>query len=251
MNENITSILTANIPAPIVSNKITTLYDIFANSGLSFILIIFVGIRWLISVVGIILNLLLFWITIRTKSLNSCCNYLIAIDALFTAIYQTSNSISMFVVLTGINFINLDICFYLMIYSILSTMMTTCLTFFIGFDRLLSVLFPFIFGSNEYSRRIIIMSTSISAIYAFFMIWESYQLNITIPKTPVICSISDCFQQDVGQMSFRNSFIIIAFSTLNYILICILIKYRSSTTLFNKSKFLNLFSFINLRNKGC
>jgi len=49
----------------------------------------------------------------------------------------------MFIVLSGINFINLDICFYFMIYSILSTMMTNCLTFFIGFDRLLSVLFPF------------------------------------------------------------------------------------------------------------
>jgi len=67
INENITIFSTTNIPSPIVSNKITSLYDIFANSGLSFILITFVGIRWLISVVGTVLNLLLFWITIKTK----------------------------------------------------------------------------------------------------------------------------------------------------------------------------------------
>uniref|UniRef100_A0A1I8C0X4 G_PROTEIN_RECEP_F1_2 domain-containing protein n=1 Tax=Meloidogyne hapla TaxID=6305 RepID=A0A1I8C0X4_MELHA len=139
--ESINSLtLSSTYPATTVSN--TRIYDIFANYGPSFVLITFVGIRWFISVVGTIFNLLLFWITFTDKSLNSSCNYLIAMDALFTAIYQTSNSISLYIVLTGINFINLDICFYLMIYSILSITMSLCLTFFIGFDRLLSVVFP-------------------------------------------------------------------------------------------------------------
>uniref|UniRef100_A0A914NYE5 G-protein coupled receptors family 1 profile domain-containing protein n=1 Tax=Meloidogyne incognita TaxID=6306 RepID=A0A914NYE5_MELIC len=134
--------LNSSTPPNLYSNTPATLYDTFASAGISYILIVFVGIRWLISIVGCIFNFVLFWITIKDKSLNSSCNYLIAIDALFTAIYQTSNSISMYVVLSGFNFINLDICFYLMIYSILSNTMSLCLNFFIGFDRLLSVLFP-------------------------------------------------------------------------------------------------------------
>ncbi|CAK5079410.1 unnamed protein product [Meloidogyne enterolobii] len=158
LNSSTPPILNLNTPA--------TLYDTFAGSGISYILVVFVGIRWLISIVGCIFNFLLFWITIKDKyfyklfgqitishsifrSLNSSCNYLIAIDALFTAIYQTSNSISMYVVLTGINFINLDICFYLLIYCILSNTMSLCLTFFIGFDRLLSVLFPITLVDNN------------------------------------------------------------------------------------------------------
>nr|CAD2154413.1 unnamed protein product [Meloidogyne enterolobii] len=211
LNSSTPPILNLNTPA--------TLYDTFASSGISYILIVFVGIRWLISIVGCIFNFLLFWITIKDKSLNSSCNYLIAIDALFTAIYQTSNSISMYVVLSGFNFINLDICFYLMIYSILSNTMSLCLNFFIGFDRLLSVLFPITFGMKKSSRLSVYCSIGISIIYAFFILWQCWQICITIPKTQVICSISDCYQKDVGQLSFRNSLIIIGFSTLNYILI--------------------------------
>nr|CAD2183375.1 unnamed protein product [Meloidogyne enterolobii] len=140
----------------------------------------------------------------------------------------------MYVVLTGINFINLDICFYLLIYCILSNTMSLCLTFFIGFDRLLSVLFPITFGMKKSSRLSVYCSIGISTIYAFFILWQCWQICITIPKTQVICSISDCYQKDVGQLSFRNSLIIIGFSTLNYILIWILLKYRSDNTLANK-----------------
>nr|CAD2168820.1 unnamed protein product [Meloidogyne enterolobii] len=226
LNSSTPPILDLNTPA--------TLYDTFASAGISYILIVFVGIRWFISIVGCIFNFVLFWITIKDKSLNSSCNYLIAIDALFTAIYQTSNSISMYVVLSGINFINLDICFYLLIYCILSNTMSLCLTFFIGFDRLLSVLFPITFGMKKSSRLSVYCSIGISTIYAFFILWQCWQICITIPKTQVICSISDCYQKDVGQLSFRNSLIIIGFSTLNYILIWILLKYRSDNTLANK-----------------
>ncbi|CAK5091010.1 unnamed protein product [Meloidogyne enterolobii] len=84
------------------------------------------------------------------------------------------------------------------------------------------------------SRLSVYCSIGISTIYAFFILWQCWQICITIPKTQVICSISDCYQKDVGQLSFRNSLIIIGFSTLNYILIWILLKYRSDNTLANK-----------------
>ncbi|KAF7627338.1 G_PROTEIN_RECEP_F1_2 domain-containing protein [Meloidogyne graminicola] len=177
------------------------------------------------------LILVLFQLKRFRSTLNSSCNYLIAIDALFTSIYQSSNSISMYIVLTGINFINLDICFYLMIYSIFSITMSLCSTFFIGFDRLLSVIFPITFAKNKNSRIILYFSIGISIIYSFYTLWSCMEICLSIPKTQVICSITDCFQKDLGQMSFRNSIIIIGCSTLNYIIIWIVIKYRS----YNKS----------------
>jgi len=65
-NQSINSLtpFSSTFPSPNTSN---TLFDIFANSGISFILITFVGIRWLISVVGTLFNLFLFWITITEK----------------------------------------------------------------------------------------------------------------------------------------------------------------------------------------
>ncbi|KAF7629150.1 G_PROTEIN_RECEP_F1_2 domain-containing protein [Meloidogyne graminicola] len=225
MNDNnISLIISSTLPSPK-----QTIYDIYVNSGPSLILIIFVGIRWLISIIGFLFNFLLFWITIKDKStLNSSCNYLIAIDALFTSIYQSSNSISMYIVLTGINFINLDICFYLMIYSIFSITMSLCSTFFIGFDRLISVIFPITFAKNKNSRIIIYFSIGISIIYSFYTLWSCMEICLSIPKTQVICSITDCFQKDLGQMTFRNNIIVILFSTLNYIIIWIVIKWRST-----------------------
>ncbi|KAF7629149.1 G_PROTEIN_RECEP_F1_2 domain-containing protein [Meloidogyne graminicola] len=229
MNDNNISLIISST----LSSPKQTIYDIYVNSGPSLILIIFVGIRWLISIIGFLFNFLLFWITIKDKStLNSSCNYLIAIDALFTSIYQSSNSISMYIVLTGINFINLDICFYLMIYSIFSITMSLCSTFFIGFDRLLSVIFPITFAKNKNSRIILYFSIGISIIYSFYTLWSCMEICLSIPKTQVICSITDY----LGQMSFRNSIIIIGCSTLNYIIIWIVIKYRSYNKSTNKSK---------------
>ena len=59
--------LNSSTPPNLYSNTPATLYDTFASAGISYILIVFVGIRWLISIVGCIFNLLLFWITIKDK----------------------------------------------------------------------------------------------------------------------------------------------------------------------------------------
>ena len=67
---NNTSVLmfSSTNPSLIASNiKPASLYDIFANSGPSFVLITFVGLRFLISAIGTVFNLLLFWITITDK----------------------------------------------------------------------------------------------------------------------------------------------------------------------------------------
>ena len=144
----------------------------------------------------------------------------------------------MYVALTGINFINLDICFYMMIYSILSITMSLCGTFFIGFDRLLSVLFPikFIliflnFLFKFFKIFIALVSTKIH-VYAFIFHLEFHQfihfiyfgnvgkyvlqylkrklfnifLNLFIHIfRQVICSLPDCYQKDAGQIvNFSN-----------------------------------------------
>uniref|UniRef100_A0A1I8BQU6 Uncharacterized protein n=1 Tax=Meloidogyne hapla TaxID=6305 RepID=A0A1I8BQU6_MELHA len=53
---------------------------------------------------------------------------------------------------------------------------------------------------NKNSRLVVYCSVGISSIYSFFILWQCWQICITIPKTYVICSISDCYQKDVGQL---------------------------------------------------
>uniref|UniRef100_A0A1I8B8D3 Uncharacterized protein n=1 Tax=Meloidogyne hapla TaxID=6305 RepID=A0A1I8B8D3_MELHA len=78
LNESINLLIFSSTNTPLSNNKILNLYDIFSNSGSSLILISFVGIRWSISVVGTLLNLLLVWITITDN-----CEYKLAFKRFF------------------------------------------------------------------------------------------------------------------------------------------------------------------------
>lgn len=76
------------------------------------------------------------------RSLHGTCNLFIAFDALAIAVYQCSNTISFYVVLSGKNFIPLGTCMPLLVYAVLAISLNLCATFLVGLDRLISVLFP-------------------------------------------------------------------------------------------------------------
>ncbi|KAH7699990.1 hypothetical protein AAVH_32896, partial [Aphelenchoides avenae] len=105
-------------------------------------IIVLLGIKMLIGLVGIVLNLQLVWVTYRTRSLHGICNVLIAMNAFCTAIYQVSFVISFAVVVDGRNLISLRLCYWLQVVPVFMKYFTLCQLIFIGIDRLKALILP-------------------------------------------------------------------------------------------------------------
>ncbi|KAF7627339.1 hypothetical protein Mgra_00009380 [Meloidogyne graminicola] len=51
------------------------------------------------------------------------------------------------------------------------------------------------FGVNKNSRIIVYFSIIISTIHSFYILWLCWQMCLSIPKTQVICNLTDCYQK--------------------------------------------------------
>ncbi|KAI1694918.1 serpentine type 7TM GPCR chemoreceptor srsx domain-containing protein [Ditylenchus destructor] len=119
-----------------------SLLTLYKHAGVSPVLVLIVGARWLIGTLGIVSNACLVYVTAKSSWLRSPCNILICINALLCAVCQYNHSVPMFLVLTGINFIPISTCFYFMALPLTANFMVNCYSLAIGIDRLISVLFP-------------------------------------------------------------------------------------------------------------
>ncbi|KAL3067874.1 hypothetical protein niasHS_016463 [Heterodera schachtii] len=120
----------------------TELYDLYKDAGQVPTEIVTNGILAVICFSGINLNMLLVYVTVKSKSLHSTCNILIAIYAFSISFILIGNSVTFFIVLFGINFISLQLCFYIQIIPLLFTAFAILLQLCIGIDRLVAISFP-------------------------------------------------------------------------------------------------------------
>ncbi|KAL3107500.1 hypothetical protein niasHT_014217 [Heterodera trifolii] len=118
------------------------LYDLYKDAGQVPIEIVTNGILAVICFSGITLNMLLVYVTVKSKALHSTCNILIAIYAFSISFLLIGNSVPFFIFLFGINFISLQLCFYIQIIPLIFSSFAILLQLCIGIDRLFGISFP-------------------------------------------------------------------------------------------------------------
>ncbi|KAL3096381.1 hypothetical protein niasHS_004347 [Heterodera schachtii] len=118
------------------------LYDLYKDAGQVPIEIVTNGILAVICFSGITLNMLLVYVTVKSKELHSTCNILIALYAFSISFILIGNAVPFFIFLFGINFISLQLCFYIQIIPLLFASFAVLLKLCIGIDRLFGVSFP-------------------------------------------------------------------------------------------------------------
>ncbi|KAL3110822.1 hypothetical protein niasHT_014759 [Heterodera trifolii] len=127
------------------------------------------------SSVGILFNAILVAATVKSKNLRSMCNLLIALDSAFSALFQLSALIILLLPSVGKNFVPICLCFYLQFLPYFGVLMSTCLVFQIGLERLLNVLFP-IWSKNGNSKLFHVILLLLSAISNGYLMWLQYEM---------------------------------------------------------------------------
>ncbi|KAL3089139.1 hypothetical protein niasHS_008504 [Heterodera schachtii] len=100
------------------------------------------GEKCVLSSIGILFNAILVATTVKSNKLHNTCNVLFALDSLFLALFQMNSLITLLIAAFGINFVPNSTCFYFQAVPLFSVLMSFCLMFQIGLERLANVLFP-------------------------------------------------------------------------------------------------------------
>ncbi|KAL3121284.1 hypothetical protein niasHT_008266 [Heterodera trifolii] len=133
------------------------------------------GAKCALSSVGILFNAILVAATVKSKKLRSMCNLLIALDLAFLALHQLNALITLLLPIVGTNLVPICLCFYLQLLPYFGVLMSTCLVFQIGLERLSNVIFP-IWSKNGNSKRFHAILLLLSAISNCYIMWLQYEM---------------------------------------------------------------------------
>ncbi|KAL3089143.1 hypothetical protein niasHS_008508 [Heterodera schachtii] len=125
-------------------NQQLTYVELFHQNGdqHTFVMWLIMGEKCVLSSVGILFNAILVATTVKSKKLHNTCNVLFAFDSLFMALFQLSPLITLLIAVFGISFVPNSTCFYLQALPVFSVLMSFCLMFQIGLERLANILLP-------------------------------------------------------------------------------------------------------------
>uniref|UniRef100_A0A914IGG1 G-protein coupled receptors family 1 profile domain-containing protein n=1 Tax=Globodera rostochiensis TaxID=31243 RepID=A0A914IGG1_GLORO len=217
-----------------------TYFDLFRqNGGHTAAMWLILGEKCALSLVGILFNAILVVATVKAKNLRSICNLLIAIDSAFLALFQLSALIAFLIALFGINFVPVSTCFYLQALPIFSVMMSFCVMFQIGLERLANVLFP-IWSMKKNSKRFHVGLLLFFILTNLFLIWLCYSAYYDV-NTMVMCTPSDITAKGLFYtIAFNRSVIMHILLIIIYIAIFLILKFKKGNQNFSKSIFRSL-----------
>uniref|UniRef100_A0A183BKF1 G_PROTEIN_RECEP_F1_2 domain-containing protein n=1 Tax=Globodera pallida TaxID=36090 RepID=A0A183BKF1_GLOPA len=143
----------------------------------------------MLSILGLIFNGALIFVTLRSRRLRSRCNALLAFDAVCGGIAFVCNIVTFAVVCSAQKFITLRQCFWLQfVPTIFMTLLLNSMLA-VGIDRLASVVVPF---------------------------W------------PVACTMNDLFQGEVGTALFGNAMFFTGLTILCYAIIWATLRFKKA-----------------------
>uniref|UniRef100_A0A915E7V4 G-protein coupled receptors family 1 profile domain-containing protein n=1 Tax=Ditylenchus dipsaci TaxID=166011 RepID=A0A915E7V4_9BILA len=129
-------------PAPFIFKD--EIYETYGKSGFSLVLFLLVSVKSLVALSGFLSNLFLVFVTMKHKSLHGSCNILIALNSLCCALFELSGLAAFGITITGLNFIPMDICSYILFLPLTGANCNLIFSLFIGIDRLLCIFAPFL-----------------------------------------------------------------------------------------------------------
>ncbi|KAL3102637.1 hypothetical protein niasHT_021843 [Heterodera trifolii] len=185
--------------------------------------------RWLLSLPGLLFNGALLHTIICQKSLRSTCSTLLAIGSFLDIVSLLTFSVTFVVTLSGQNFISLFTCYFLQLLPNLSIFSSVWIVFFVGFDRLIAVLFPL--RCNLLEKHLLLYISPMLFVtfgYSIYMVVMAANWALfTYPDWPVLCTNSDAFAFGMAaETALRNGLLIDCTSFLFYILVAIVLIFR-------------------------
>ncbi|KAF7632661.1 G_PROTEIN_RECEP_F1_2 domain-containing protein [Meloidogyne graminicola] len=201
-------------------------YEHFKENGLPLSFVLLITLRCLISMFGCLLNISLVYITIKTKTLHSTCNVLISINALCTAIFEPTLIIGLIISLSGINFIDLNSCFWLQVLPSFFGNLTLSTLVAIGFDRVVNIILSSFWITIQVRPLPYLTSLMfVCIIYSLFYVWQLFLISNEHPYLYVICSSpGECQQGERGKFLYLVNLFINIFLMFEYVFLWIIFK---------------------------
>nr|CAD2168136.1 unnamed protein product [Meloidogyne enterolobii] len=224
-----------------MTNNTDPIYVEFKDKGISAPLVLLISIKVFVCLIGIILNGDLVLITWKTKNLRGACNVQIALNAFSICIQQSSTFVTLFVVLSGKNFISLIYCGIIQIIPLFFSMFTNGIALSIGVDRLLSVLFPIWYALHDKRNYLVIIIIS-CCIYSVIVPVIGLKISLENPEIPVICTVIDTVQKEASWIVIMMLIVNLT-SVFCYINVWIILMFKKSSM---KKKQINVFKSLSM-----
>ncbi|KAL3102561.1 hypothetical protein niasHS_000889 [Heterodera schachtii] len=185
-------------------------FDRFGVGTFSMELFLSHSFRWLISLPGLLFNAALLNTIIREKSVHGTCATLLAIGSAVDFVFLLSFSVPFAISLVGQNMISNFDCFFLQFVPNFGLFSSVSVVFFVGIDRLISVLFPLWYCLLERHFFIYIFPMlTVTFGYSIYVLIEAAQLVLFVYKDwAVLCNNGDMFSFGMSAMVLRNGLVI-------------------------------------------
>ncbi|KAI3411009.1 hypothetical protein GPALN_003093 [Globodera pallida] len=209
-----------------------------------------IGEKCALSSVGILFNAILVVAIVKAKNLRSICNLLIAMDSAFLAMFQLNALITFLIALFGINFVPVSTCFYLQAVTMFAVLMSFCVMFQMGLERLANVLFP-IWSMKENSKCFHAVFLLFSLCSNCYLIWLQYDMSRGVNKM-VMCTASDITALGglFYTIAFNRSVIMHILLIIIYVALLLILKFKKGNQNFSKSIFRSLLFLVVLEMVG-
>uniref|UniRef100_A0A914IEW3 G-protein coupled receptors family 1 profile domain-containing protein n=1 Tax=Globodera rostochiensis TaxID=31243 RepID=A0A914IEW3_GLORO len=210
------------------STEDPSFYDAFKDDDFPIGFIVICIVRLMLSIVGLIFNGALIFVTFRSRRLRSRCNALLAFDAACSGIAFVCNFVTFAVVCSGKKFIELRQCFWLQFLPTIAMSLLLNSMLAVGIERLVSVVAPFwvnTLNSTLYVGTLILLCFA-NAVYTMVRL---YPISlIETPDMPVTCTINDLYQGEVGMALFGNAMLFTGLTILCYAIIWATLRFKKA-----------------------
>uniref|UniRef100_A0A183BHV5 G_PROTEIN_RECEP_F1_2 domain-containing protein n=1 Tax=Globodera pallida TaxID=36090 RepID=A0A183BHV5_GLOPA len=235
-------------------------YNKFAEERPCWTLVVFASIYTFVASVGIVMNFLVLFVTIRTKELNGSANKLLAIYSLFEMVHQSGHFLFVYTVFSGHYLVAFPIAVRILSPSFFAFGCTTLLLFFTSIDRLLYVIFPL--RTAQYDNAIICcvvlpIAGMFGAFYAgsLYLNCGSFDDQLIIGTTTDIGAIAFIQSKNLMKLLYEIVTIILLATIIIYALIAILLHFKkapsnSNSNQFNMRIFRSLFIIVSVNISG-
>ncbi|KAL3121655.1 hypothetical protein niasHT_006161 [Heterodera trifolii] len=188
------------------------------------------GIIALICFFGIALNASLVYVTVKSKSIHSQCNILIALYAFFAVFIHIGFCVKIVIFLFGINFITLGTCFWIQFISRSACVMAIILQLCIGMERLMAVSFPIWYDmSGKYLVFKVLITICLIKVIADKCV--DYYGSSKHWEKLVRCELADpASQPEIIDYTVYSMFVIVVAEVLCYAMLWLISWWRQSLT---------------------
>ncbi|KAL7075650.1 hypothetical protein ACQ4LE_005258 [Meloidogyne hapla] len=226
-----------------------SVFNYYNSSGTLYILTAKYGSVALLSVVAFLFNSFNVYTTWKNKCFHHRCNIYIALNSFFSLPLHFGMSVKFFILLSGINFISLNSCYYIQAIPLLSTSIASQIEFNIGVDRLLSTAFPIWYKFNDHYKSVVILSI-LNICRVARTNWLFLKMALTYPDKPTMCAAGDLILPETNSETHLTANIYNLMTVACYTMIWILIIIRNDSNPNNKRLMKSLTTIILINLSG-